>query len=706
MTDYKKLYEGALERAKYWAEGKCMEGFYNSPQNVLDFVFPKAKEGEDEKIRKEIIDYLKDFIPHHEYDLVAKSRIWIAWLEKQGRQKPAIYHKFRVGDEIITQNEESLTITKIDDEGYWSGDLFICNFDEEDIWDLAEPRFKVGDWVVWDNMTTYHIEDIYQGKESLMYTVTDTHNRNRTHSFSVKGFERYARLWTIQDAKDGDVLVASDGSIFLFKDVIDCGCKHYVGLTTNNEVQFNEGLEHYWETSTAVHPAAKEQRDLLFQKMNEAGYEWDAEKKELKKIGQKHTYTPRFKVGDWAVWDNKISCYIESIYQGKESLMYTYTDTYIRTSSHSVKDFDNYAHLWTIEDAKDGDVLREDSCTFIIERMKPDGTATIHYCLFDDGGFDLGSNLSFDVYSTHPATKEQRDLLFSKMKEAGYEWDAEKKELKKIEQKPAYTPKFKVGDWITDNTSTFQIVRVENEWYYADDGDKICFDVAHQYYHLWTIEDAKDGDVLAVEAIEEKYQYPFVVIYKEHGLDFFNSYCFIGFDGKFDKAESGHSTEKIHPATKEQRDLLFTKMKEAGYEWDVEKKELKVSPFCDKTREIKSSSDWDERIREGLIYHLKELRDWDDGEYAPIKSSDHYDAWLDWLENHGEQKPIEWSDEDEKMFRSSRCYLNEYGNWLSGKNKEKSLSVYKACDWLLSLFDIHHYKIETLYDDLKKLKGE
>ena len=31
-----------------------------------------------------------------------------------------------------------------------------------------------------------------------------------------------------------------------------------------------------------------------------------------------------------------------------------------------------------------------------------------------------------------PATKEQRDLLFAKMKEAGYEWDAEKKELKKI----------------------------------------------------------------------------------------------------------------------------------------------------------------------------------------------------------------------------------------------------------------------------------
>ena len=34
-----------------------------------------------------------------------------------------------------------------------------------------------------------------------------------------------------------------------------------------------------------------------------------------------------------------------------------------------------------------------------------------------------------------PATKEQRDLLFHKMKEAGYEWDALNKELKKIESK-------------------------------------------------------------------------------------------------------------------------------------------------------------------------------------------------------------------------------------------------------------------------------
>ena len=41
-----------------------------------------------------------------------------------------------------------------------------------------------------------------------------------------------------------------------------------------------------------------------------------------------------------------------------------------------------------------------------------------------------------EVSTVKPATKIQRDLLFQKMKEAGYEWNAEKKELKEIEDEP------------------------------------------------------------------------------------------------------------------------------------------------------------------------------------------------------------------------------------------------------------------------------
>jgi hypothetical protein len=56
---------------------------------ALDTIIPELKESEDEKIREEIVDYLKKFIPHCDDDLVVKSKLWIAWLEKQGEQKPA-----------------------------------------------------------------------------------------------------------------------------------------------------------------------------------------------------------------------------------------------------------------------------------------------------------------------------------------------------------------------------------------------------------------------------------------------------------------------------------------------------------------------------------------------------------------------------------------------------------------------------------------
>lgn len=57
-------------------------------------------------------------------------------------QKPVdkVEPKFKVGDEIRTKNKESLIITRIDRWGYWSEDLFICNFDNADKWELVEQK--------------------------------------------------------------------------------------------------------------------------------------------------------------------------------------------------------------------------------------------------------------------------------------------------------------------------------------------------------------------------------------------------------------------------------------------------------------------------------------------------------------------------------------------------------------------------------------
>ena len=91
---------------------------------------------------------------------------------------------------------------------------------------------------------------------------------------------------------------------------------------------------------------------------------------------------------------------------------------------------------------KDGDVLTGkvdgDNYILIFKQVK-DGWVETHGHYYDSvNRFCVPSQLFCKDYqgSFTPATKEQRDLLFQKMKEAGYTFDFDKKELKRIEQKP------------------------------------------------------------------------------------------------------------------------------------------------------------------------------------------------------------------------------------------------------------------------------
>lgn len=65
-----------------------------------------------------------------------------------------IEQKFNIGDEIKTANEESLTITKIDEKGYWSKDLFICGFDDAAKWELVEQKSA------WSTEDTFKVQSI------------------------------------------------------------------------------------------------------------------------------------------------------------------------------------------------------------------------------------------------------------------------------------------------------------------------------------------------------------------------------------------------------------------------------------------------------------------------------------------------------------------------------------------------------------------
>lgn len=98
---------------------------------------------------------------------------------------------------------------------------------------------------------------------------------------------------------------------------------------------------------------------------------------------------------------------------------------------------DNY-HLWTIQDAKDGDVIHLGIVTAIFKKYIG-REKCICYCSFcKDGGFEIpiedGEDNVYGCYNATPAIKEQRDTLIKAMNDARYEWDVEKKELKKKEK--------------------------------------------------------------------------------------------------------------------------------------------------------------------------------------------------------------------------------------------------------------------------------
>lgn len=354
----------------------------------------------------------------------------------------------------------------------------------------------------------------------------------------------------------------------------------------------------------------------------------------------------KFKVGDWVVTSYGEVSQVISV--DKDCDGYTLDNGNYFSGSWC----ENY-HLWTIDDAKDSDVLvdcNKDEDILMFRRIgNTEWDDVIDYhCYYSclRKAFCVQKGVEYwgttNDHKLKPATKEQRDLLFSKMKKAGYKWDSEHKQLimlnhfednddmvepkfkvgdivqyitdstdrrkieevdtlcnmyhtdsspimfeiedewkvvvnaEDVEQNPTdkVEPKFKVGDWITNGQLHCKISEVLDDRYIVDTKfakrSAITFERVHNY-HLWTIADAKDGDVLTWD--DNKCIALFKNIYDEES---FNSHGFVGHcTNIFESRISYHDIEGAHPATKEQRDLLFQKMKDEGYSWDDEKKELK-----------------------------------------------------------------------------------------------------------------------------------
>lgn len=240
-------------------------------------------------------------LPNGSYDMYAFAKDLLVWLEKQSEPNPYSGVSFKYnghtwgmcardnGVEILVDGEIKGRIF-LDNEPQGKSALEAIKEEKVDNANKVEPKFKVGDWVVNKFGDSYHIDSL----DKKNYQVSD--GKGNYNYFPISQQDKM-HLWTIQDAKDGDVLHSTgfhNDCIFIFNRLDNwkfdepngdrAVATGYCCLSISaDKMEFGIQGPDCVEVNT-IKLATKIQRDLLFQKMKEAGYEWDADKKELKKL--------------------------------------------------------------------------------------------------------------------------------------------------------------------------------------------------------------------------------------------------------------------------------------------------------------------------------------------------------------------------------------------------------------------------------------
>lgn len=413
-----------------------------------DKIILTKTESEDERIRKTLIRFHKSTI---DIDGIKGCDI-IAWLEKQGEQKPAdkVETKFKVWDSIKTTNEETLTITKIDDKGYWSEDLFICGFDDAAKWELVEQKS----------------DDKVEPKlgQPEMTKMSDQEKEIIEIPSGAKDSELQEAIYNIPTGFhaeiENDCIIIRKGERKPYGQRKEClDCQFYYAGECKGFCQMKRG-----------------------------------EQKSDDKVEPKFN----FKVGQWIVATGKCVYLIAKIDGFNVTLVDVDGNEYVFDTS-SLED----AYLWTIKDAKDGDVLQLGKVTVIFKEFIDDEDCKC-YCSVYDGEFEIPiQDNSYGYYNAIPATKEQRDTLMKAMTDAGYTFDFDKKDLKKVKQKPA--EEYNGEDYGIDSLYHAQRILEKTlgsvEGYQSDDGileHKCAITAVKKLYEqkpAWSEEDEEEFEI-------------------------------------------------------------------------------------------------------------------------------------------------------------------------------------------------------------------
>ena len=280
--------DGKILCIKDWLEkqDEVKESLISQRDNTTCKENDNSLTGEDERIRKELCKAIWTYIQTEE------GRAYIAWIEKQGAQK----QEWSEEDEKMIESAIQLA-HEYGRHGlwFWLKSLYLekkpqgksaletVKDEKVDNADKVKPKFDVDDWIICNEILVKIVDC-----ENIRYTIETTEGSR--WAALIDTVDRKFHLWTIKDAKKGDVLSFNDGHgndcIELIKSITDKKIEFWFCLTNGNCYEVFDGIIPYTNLISRkdATPATKEQRDLLFSKMHEAGYEWDDKKLELKKI--------------------------------------------------------------------------------------------------------------------------------------------------------------------------------------------------------------------------------------------------------------------------------------------------------------------------------------------------------------------------------------------------------------------------------------
>ena len=308
-----KAYDEILAKAKELKESNPTD---EGIQRWIEDTFPELKESEDERIRNKLLKMFNDMERDESIldDYGLDKLKTIVWLEKQCEQKPVEWgeedeneynHILKILN-LVAEEQETKGYNNLINSANWlksikdriqsnqsnkpQGKTALEAINEKTVDNsnkIIKPKFHEGEWVVSPMGVYWHIDKISNNR----YEVTSNTGASTDWPLNTKLYHRF----TIQDAKPGDIIyVESKFNTFdfigIFYTLENGNFWCYCDVSSDSDI-YNDYLE-YWEFDNDkgfvaldrynFYPATKEQRDCLFEKMKEAGYEWDAEKKELK----------------------------------------------------------------------------------------------------------------------------------------------------------------------------------------------------------------------------------------------------------------------------------------------------------------------------------------------------------------------------------------------------------------------------------------